>query len=90
MEICIHLKEILEEELREGNKVIKEFIDEWANESYSVRLKRPLNKNNRDDYLAMSPTISYWENKDSRYMPGKGYYCKACKHSISGPLYYDY
>ena len=90
MGICVHLKDILEEEIKDGNKVTQEYEDEWTNESYSVRLKRPLNKKNRDDYLAISPTISYWENKDSHYMPGKGYYCKTCKHTISGPLYFDY
>jgi hypothetical protein len=87
MDLCVHLETILEEELKSGNKVIREYENEWQNEAFSVRLKKPLNKKKQENYLSLSPSISYWENKDSNFMPGKGYYCKECKHSISGPMY---
>lgn len=90
MEICEHLKGILDQELKAGNVITRTFENEWENEAFSVRMKRPLNKNKQEAYLDLSPTITYWENKESRYLPGKGYYCKLCKHTISGPLYYNY
>ena len=67
MDICEHLKAVLEEELKLGNRVVEVFEDEWENESYSVRLKRPLNKKKRDLYLSFSPTITYWEKKINMY-----------------------
>lgn len=81
MKLCSHLKEIIEHEIANGNKVISN-DNNWSLGVRVITLEKPIdtvyiNKNYTFENL------EYWENHDSHYPVQKGYMCKDCNISIA-------
>lgn len=86
MELCEHLKPILDHELRIENK-IKEISTGWTKVDYAVYLEKKMDIDFEKNNLQLTDYVRYWEFKGTPHNnPEKGFTCDNCKHAITGPL----
>ncbi len=73
-------------ELEKGNFV--ERVDEPAGSNcpYAIIFGRPLHKKEIETRLGLSPEVEYRECHDCHYPLEAGYYSKASRHAIAGPI----
>ena len=84
MELCPHLRRILEIELENGNEIDSQG-QLWTKMEFSVYLKKPMNKDEIIDTLTLDKSVKYSKSEDPHYMM-HGFYCELCKHTIDSPL----
>jgi len=83
MEICRHLRKILDFELQKGN-AIKHKGQLWTKMEYSVYLEKPMDKNVIENTLKLDSCVKYSVSKDPHFLM-HGFYCTECIHNIDSP-----
>ncbi len=85
MEICEHLKPILEHEELVGNSV-KEVSEGWSKANFVVDMQKEIDADFEINNIKLEKFVRLWEYNGSPHnTPSKGFFCDKCKHSISGP-----
>lgn len=84
MELCPHLKHILDAELEKGNTIDSQG-QLWTRMEFAVYLKKPMNKDEIIQTLSLGESVKYSRSEDPHYMM-HGFYCELCKHTIDSPL----
>ena len=86
MNICEHLRGILDYEVSQGNAVREVNENAWTNAELVVNMNKPLSTDCISSNIEPDDCIIFWENNDTHYLKQNGYYCKRCKHAIAGPI----
>lgn len=84
MEICNHLRGVLDFEINRGNK-INSSGDLWSEMNFAVHLEKPLDKEVIERNIKTEVFVKFHKNEDTHYLL-QGFYCQQCKHAITSPL----
>jgi hypothetical protein len=83
--LCVHLRPLVEAELRRGNTVVNIAEHAWTECDLDVSLKSTIDKKVVEKEQPVPAGVTYWDNDDPHYPAEAGYSCKACRHSFAGP-----
>jgi hypothetical protein len=89
MQICTHLEPILSNELNCGNSIKEINENAWTNALLVINMNNPINQFFANEEIKKYDGVMSFENTDNHYELQSGYFCKTCKHAITGPKIKD-